>query len=141
MEPKPTANDSVVPPVVFFDGVCGLCNRFVNLVMRLDRNEKLRFAPLQGETAKETLPPLSDDASEWSIMYWDGEQVYSGTDANIAICRELGGMLSVFTILRIIPRGLREMMYRMVARTRYRLFGKMESCRVPSEGERVRFLP
>ena len=130
-----------VQPIVFFDGVCGLCNRLVNITLRMDRNKAIKFAPLQGETAQRMLPPLAEDALDWSMIYWDGERAYSETDASIELCRKLGGVLTLVTLCRWVPRWIRNPMYRMVARMRYRLFGKLESCRVPSEEERARFLP
>lgn len=128
-------------PILFFDGICGLCNRLVNIVLRLDRKQLIRFSPLQGETARAMLPPLPEDAREWSMVYWDGERVHTDSDANLVLCRDLGGVLSVLSVLRWIPRGVRDPVYRTLARTRYRWFGTLESCRVPSAEEEARFLP
>ena len=134
-------SDSDTHPILFFDGVCGLCNRLVTIVLRLDRKQWIRFSPLQGETARAMLPPLSEDAREWSIVFWDGECLYTESDAILALCRELGGVMKVLTVFRWIPHGVRDPIYRALARTRYRWFGTLDACRVPNEEEQARFLP
>lgn len=128
-------------PIVFFDGVCGLCNHLVNTVIRLDKKQEILFAPLQGETAHENLPPLCEDACDWSMVFWDGTRMHTESDANMALLREMGGVVSLLSVFRWIPRFLRDSVYRAVARTRYRWFGTLDSCRVPTAEEAARFLP
>ena len=132
---------SAIHPIIFFDGVCGLCNRLVNMVLRLDKKQSIYFATLQGETAREMLPPLPEDPREWSMVYWDGDVMHLESDATFTLYRELGGMLGALAVFRWIPRFVRNPVYRLVARMRYRWFGKEESCRVPTEEEQARFLP
>ena len=127
-------------PIVFFDGVCGLCNRLVDIVVRMDKEQVIRFAPIQGETARALLPALSEDAQEWSMFYLDGTELYSKSDAFLQVCRRLGGLWTVLSLARVVPRWLRDPVYCMVARHRYRWFGKRAVCRVPSVEERERFL-
>ena len=67
MDDKSQIQNGVNKPVIFFDGVCGMCNTFINLIIRIDRKQTFLFAPLQGSTARDLLPPLTDDAREWSI--------------------------------------------------------------------------
>ena len=138
-----TENSHKLPkqPVLFFDGVCGLCNHLVNMILRLDKQQAILFTPLQGELATATLPPMEDDARDWSMVFWNGEQLFEKSDATLELCRELGGLMKLFVVFRIVPKGLRDTIYMAVARTRYRWFGVKESCRVPSEEERARFLP
>ena len=128
-------------PVLFFDGVCGLCNHLVNITFRLDKQQAILFTPLQGELANATLPPMEDDARDWSMVFWNGEQLFVKSDATLELCRELGGLMKLFVVFRIVPEGLRDAIYMAFARTRYGWFGVKESCRVPSEEERARFLP
>jgi predicted DCC family thiol-disulfide oxidoreductase YuxK len=128
-------------PIVFFDGVCGLCNRSVDWLLTRDRRAVLRFAPLQGETARRMLGPLDDDPERWSMVLVDSTGQYWSSDAAIRIARHLGGRWAVIGYLLVIPRGLRDAVYGWVARNRYRLFGRRESCRLPSPAERSRFLP
>jgi predicted DCC family thiol-disulfide oxidoreductase YuxK len=127
-------------PIIFFDGVCGLCNRAVDALLQADRQAVFRFAPLQGETAKRLLPPLPEDPEDWSIVYLDERGVHRYSDASLEICRRLGGAWSLAALLRFVPRALRDPVYLWIARNRYRWFGKRDSCRVPTSDERARFL-
>lgn len=127
-------------PIIFFDGVCGMCNSFVDLILRLDRKQTFLFAPLQGETARELLPPLPKDAMEWSMIYLDEAGLHDESDASLEVYRRLGGLWRVLGFLRYVPRLIRNPVYRVIARNRYRWFGKKETCRIPSKEERERFL-
>lgn len=136
----PTANPAT--PIVFFDGVCVLCNGFVDWLLERDRAAVFRFASLQGETAnalRATNPelPLNLDA----IALWDGSQVMFKSRAVFAIARRLPPPWNWLGVLRFIPRFLSDWGYMLVARTRYALFGKSELCRVPTPAERGRILP
>ena len=128
-------------PIIFFDGVCGMCNRFVDVVLRADRRGVFRFAPLQGETARALLPPLSAAAEEWSVVYLDEHGLHDQGDAPLAVSRRLGETWRLLGILRMVPRPIRNAMYRVIARNRYRWFGRRPACRVPSAEDRERFLP
>ena len=128
-------------PVIFFDGVCGMCNRFVDIVLRADRRGVFAFAPLQGETARRLLPPLSGDPGEWSMLYLDERGLHDQSDASLEVYRRLGGMWRVPALARFVPRFLRTPVYQLIARNRYRIFGRRDACRVPTEEERARFLP
>lgn len=125
--------------IVFFDGVCGFCNRSVDALMRLDEDEVLRFAPLQGETAKSVLPPERRERLD-TICFFDGERVYTKTRALLEIGRAIGGGLQLFYPLVALPERLRDRVYDWVAERRYRWFGRSESCRMPSPEERRLFL-
>lgn len=128
-------------PIVFFDGVCGLCNSAVDWLLRVDRRGELKFAPIQGETAQRMLPPFGDEPEAWSIYYVGPEGIKTHSNAAIAIARRLGGAWSALAWVAIIPRPLRDLVYRFIARNRYRWFGKLDTCRLPSPEERARFLP
>lgn len=128
-------------PIIFFDGVCGMCNTFVNLALKIDRREIFMFAPLQGTTAREMLPPLSDDPTEWSMIYLDERGTHDQLDASLEVYRRLGGIWTILSWLRFVPRAIRTPMYRILARNRYRWFGKKDVCRIPTADERRRFLP
>lgn len=128
-------------PVVFFDGVCGLCNSWVDWVLRADRAARFRFAPLQGETARARLP-ADDVASLGSMVLADGDRVLRHSTAVATILWRLGGLCALAgALLFLVPRPLRDLGYRIVAANRYRWFGKKESCRMPTPAERARFLP
>ncbi len=128
-------------PIIFFDGVCAMCNRFVDLILRADGREVFRFAPLQGETARALLPPLGGDPREWSMVYLDERGIHDQSDASLEVYRRLGGAWWLLGLLRFVPRFIRNPAYRLVARNRYRWFGRRDSCRLPSAEEKARFLP
>ncbi len=134
--------DSPQKPVVFFDGVCAMCNGLVNFLLKADRQQRLLFAPLQGPTAQQLLPPLSDKSAEWSMLYVDADGVRDKSDAALAVGRQLGGIWSLLSMLaRLVPRFIRDAVYRFIARNRYSWFGKKDACRIPTPEERERFLP
>lgn len=128
-------------PVIFFDGVCGLCNGFVDFVLKKDREKKFFFSPLQGETAAEILPKNSENFREWDIVYADEEGIHRASDATLKIFDRMGGLWSAAGVLIYIPKSARDFIYRYVAANRYKWFGKADICRVPAENEADRFLP
>lgn len=128
-------------PIIFFDGVCGLCNRFVDFVIRRDKRHHFRFAPLQGETARARLS--SADVSELStVVLLDEAGAHRRSKAVVRILCGLSvrWKLAGF-LLAMVPRPLRDLGYKLVARSRYSLFGRKETCRLPTASERSRFLP
>ncbi len=133
--------------VVFFDGVCGLCNRFVDFVLSRDRRNAIRFAPLQGETAGRVV------SGEWrvasggqnpitTIVWLDSSSCeFVRSAAAVRVLWRLGGIWWLIGwLLWLIPRPLRDVGYRIISANRYRWFGKKETCRLPSPAERERFL-
>lgn len=128
-------------PIVFFDGVCGLCNASVDFFMRRDGSGALRFAPLQGETAAARLED-QDRQSLNSMVFVTGDQSYRRSSAVVRILRQMGGVWSAAGILLwLIPKPIRDLGYWVVASLRYRLFGRKETCRMPTPEERGRLLP
>ncbi len=137
-EPDPSPS-SARQTVVFFDGVCGLCNRYVDFLLRIDAGGKLRFAPLQGQNAADKFGRAEGGRLDSIALYDDG-RILEKSDAVIRIFEILGGVWRVFTLLGLIPKSLRDRIYEWTARNRYRVFGKRETCRLPAEEERSRFL-
>jgi predicted DCC family thiol-disulfide oxidoreductase YuxK len=132
---------SATPTIVYFDGVCGFCNRTVDRLLRLDRESRLRFAPLQGETARANLA-AEDVANLDSLVVTQNGRTYKRSAAAVRVLWEMGGLSQVLGwLLWLIPLPIRDLGYRLIARVRYRLFGKLESCRLPQQGEAERFLP
>ncbi|RMG35272.1 MAG: DUF393 domain-containing protein [Planctomycetota bacterium] len=132
---------SVAGPIVFFDGECGLCHRTVDFALRRDRNGRLWFAPLQGSTA-EALLPVETRRDLDSVVFWRNGCGYSRSAAVVALLWTLGGIWRVVAaVLWCVPRPLRDLGYRWVARNRFRWFGRREACRLPRPEERERFLP
>jgi predicted DCC family thiol-disulfide oxidoreductase YuxK len=126
---------------VYFDGYCGLCDRFVRFVVARDRRGRYRFAPLQGTTARNRLPESPDPAALTTVVLEDGGRFRVRSDAALAVLAGLGGLWRLAALLRIIPRPLRDAVYDWIARHRFRWFGRREQCRVPGPDERERFLP
>jgi len=135
-------------PVLLFDGECGLCNRFVRLLLRLDRSQVLRFAALQSPVAQSFLRdhglPIADFDSLVLVPDWghrEGPRFHLRTDALVAAFRAIGGFSgSVLALIRIIPIPWRDAAYRLVARTRFRIFGKWKACPLPNPEWKTRFL-
>lgn len=126
--------------LVLFDGVCGLCNRWVAFLLKHDRHARFRFATIQGETGTRLLPGESADPS--SVVLVDRDGTWRHSTAIVRMLRGLGGAWSLWgTLLRLVPRPVRDAGYRFVARHRYRWFGRKETCRLPTPEERARFLP
>lgn len=129
------------PPVVFYDGVCGLCNRWIDFLFRHDRLRRLKFAPLQGTTASQTLPGGARMNPD-SVVLWEPAGVYEKSDAVWRIlCALPFPWPCCGWAIRLVPRFLRNWGYELIAKRRYRWFGKMESCRLPNSEERAQFLP
>lgn len=137
-------------PIVYYDGLCGLCDWFVRFVVARDGLARYRFAPLQGETARLRLGDavplealrtviLEEDPALRTTGTAEGLRVRS--DAAIAIVAGLSHGWGLVNVFRVVPRALRDWIYDVIARRRYRWFGKREECRVPAPAERERFLP
>nr|WP_199045203.1 thiol-disulfide oxidoreductase DCC family protein [Dyella sp. ASV24] len=129
-------------PVIVFDGVCVLCSRWVDFILRHDRNGRFRLAAMQGQHGRSLLVAhgLSPD-DPVSFLLVDQGLGYSDTDAIARVLGQLGGRWRwTGGLLRVIPRPLRDRGYRWVARHRYRLFGRREQCRLPEAAEAWRFI-
>ncbi len=135
------SSSSPPPPIVFFDGVCNLCNGFVDFLLSIDPDGDIMFASLQGDTAENLLDGLPDDESRWSVVYLDEEGRYVESEATLRILQRIGGCWTLLGMLRWIPRFIRDPLYRLIARYRYSMFGKRDRCRVPTPDEEERFLP
>jgi predicted DCC family thiol-disulfide oxidoreductase YuxK len=128
-------------PILLFDGVCNFCNGSVNFVIDHDRTGRFRFASLQSESGRALLRAhgLSDLPLSTMVLI-DAGKAYTGSDGVLRTARCLGGPFRLLWAFELVPRALRDPLYRAVARRRYRLFGKSEQCRVPAPDIRARFL-
>lgn len=129
--------------IVFFDGYCNLCNGFVDWLVRRDSQGQLKFASLQGETAKEKLDAslVSEGSDVNTMVYLRENDLYQKSTAVLFIVGDLGGFWRLAKMLFIFPRFLRDLIYDFVAKHRYKIFGKRETCRLPTPEEKARFLP
>lgn len=133
-------SDSDSNPILFFDGVCGLCNSVVDWVLRNDRRGIVLFSPLQGETAQQRLPDGDRERLD-TVVFIEGDRITRRSTAIVRLLSHLGGVWTVLAwLLWLIPWPLRDVGYRGVSKLRYRLFGKKETCRLPTPDERARFL-
>ncbi len=128
-------------PLVLFDGVCNLCNRSVNFILDHDRHKRFHFAALQSDAGQAVLRHfgLRTDDFDTAVLVEHG-RAYTKSSAALRIARNLGGWWSLLALLLTIPPLLRDAAYDLLARNRYRWFGKAESCRVPTPEIRDRFL-
>lgn len=135
------ASSAPTGPIVFFDGVCGLCNESVDRLVKWDRHAVFKLAPLQGETARQWLSP-SDTQQLGSVVLIADGRTFRKSAAVVRILCRLGTFGRIAGVLLwLIPRPIRDLGYVIVARNRYRWFGKKETCRLPTAEERTRFLP
>jgi predicted DCC family thiol-disulfide oxidoreductase YuxK len=129
-------------PILFYDGVCGLCDRLVQFVLRRDRRARFRFATLQGVAAAQTLARFGKDPAELDTVYvlTDDGRLLHKARAIFFILNQLGLPWSLVGIFGVLPTVVIDWFYDRVAKNRYRMFGKRESCMLPSGDERARFL-
>jgi predicted DCC family thiol-disulfide oxidoreductase YuxK len=128
-------------PIVLFDGVCNLCSGSVQFILRRDPGARFRFASLQSPAGQELLARFGIDGQGIdSVIVIEGDRWFKESDAALRIARHLGGLWRLLTVFRLIPRPLRDRLYRFIARNRYRWFGKQETCWLPTPELRGRFL-
>ncbi|MBA3827634.1 MAG: DUF393 domain-containing protein [Taibaiella sp.] len=129
-------------PVLFFDGVCNFCNTLVQLVLKHDKKQQFLFAPLQSPLGKEVLskmPGSNKGGNESAVLYYKG-QYYTKGNVALKIASLLGGWWKLTGIGYLLPLPLRNRVYDIVARNRYKWFGKRDSCMVPAADVKSRFL-
>lgn len=111
--------------IVLFDGICNLCNASVRFISRHDKDNKIQFASLQSEMANQLLSKLAiDNKNRDSIIFISDEKVFFKSNAAIEIAKLLNGFPRYLQYFRFIPRPIRDFVYGLIAKNRYRLFGK-----------------
>lgn len=127
--------------IIFFDGVCSLCNGFVDFLIRHDSHRHFHFASLQGSTAQAFLDPKLQKEMK-SVLLLDGSQIFNQSQAVKEIFLLLPAPWKLIGLfLRFIPASLSDLIYVWVAKNRYQFFGKKETCRIPQKHEIDYFLP
>lgn len=128
-------------PVIVFDAMCVLCSANAQFVLRHDRRGHFRLASMQGEAGAALYRRFGiDPADPETLIVVEGDHALRDSDAVLAIWRGLGWPWRAAGLLRLVPRQLRDPFYRRVARNRYRLFGKRQTCWVPTLAQRERIL-
>lgn len=129
-------------PVLYFDGVCNLCNGAVQFVIRHDRSGKIRFASLQSDAGAAAIRKVEARFGRRpdSLLFEVGDKIWIESDAALQLARYLDGGWKTLSWLRLFPRFLRDAVYRLVARNRYRMFGKKDACMIPTPQLKERFI-
>ena len=128
--------------IIVFDGVCILCNSFVQFILKKDRTKQFYFATAQSDFVRDKVESLQMKVNPMdSVIYFKYGKILTESSAVLGILSDLGGIWTLISILRLIPPFIRNAMYRFCARRRYHVFGMLETCMVPSSDWKNRFLP
>jgi predicted DCC family thiol-disulfide oxidoreductase YuxK len=130
----------VAESVILFDGVCNLCNASVQFVIQRDPQAHFAFAPLGSDAANELLRGRRATITSDSIILVEKDAIYDQSTAALRIARRLSGGWSLTSAFLVVPRVLRDAVYRLIARNRYRWFGRRDACMIPTPELRARFL-
>ena len=128
--------------IILFDGLCNLCDASIQYIIKHDSRDVFRFAALQSEVGQKILQHIGMDAKHIDsiVLYEPGVAYFYKSAAAIEIAKELGGIFTMATLFRILPKMLRDRMYDHVARNRYKWYGKKESCVIPTPELQAKFL-
>ncbi len=127
--------------IILFDGVCNFCNGSVNFIIENDTKDHFKFAPLQSEIAQELLKKHNIDKNRTdSVVLIENDKAYTYSTAALKIARNLDGAYSMLYNLIIVPKFIRDFVYKTFAKYRYKLFGKKDVCMMPTTEFRRKFL-
>jgi len=132
--------------IVLYDGVCGLCNRLNQFLLKRDHHDRLRFASLQSDLARKILERYDADPTDLDTVYVVenyekvDERLLRRSDAILRALGALGGIWKISWLGKIVPRPIRDVFYTLVATNRYRVFGKYEVCMMPDPKYQKKFL-
>jgi predicted DCC family thiol-disulfide oxidoreductase YuxK len=124
-------------PIIFYDGLCGLCDRSVQYIIRYDTKKKFRFAALQSNFAANILgeKKLTD-----SFILFENGIISERSTAALKVCKILGRNIGLLYIFILIPKKLRDSIYNWIARNRYKWFGKFDACKIPTSEQKELFI-
>lgn len=127
--------------VILFDGVCNLCNGSINFIIKRERKDKFRFVSIQSNEGEKIINHFGlSSISESTMILIEGSKVYTKSTAALIIAKNLSGLWPLLYIFIIIPKPIRDFAYGIVARNRYSWFGKRESCMIPTDELKRKFL-
>ncbi len=132
--------------LILYDGTCGLCNRVVRFLLKRDGHDRLRFAALQSAIGREVLARNNRRDSDLETVLLvrncggPAEELLARSEAAVSATQALGGIWRLAGVFYVLPRGVRDAAYNFIARRRYRMFGKFDSCPVPDPAVRHKFL-
>jgi predicted DCC family thiol-disulfide oxidoreductase YuxK len=135
---------SETAPVLLYDGVCGFCNKSVQMILDHDRRGEMRFAALQSEYGRAVVSRHPELEGVDSVIFVEGgpggERVHTRSEAALRVAAYLGGAWKIFLAARVVPAPARDFFYNLFARYRYRFFGKYDTCMLPPPEVRSRFI-
>lgn len=127
--------------IILFDGVCNFCNYWVNFLITRDNKDKFRFAALQSDTGQALIAKFNLQKFEFdTIILIQGEEYFTKSTAALKIIKNIKGGIKILYPFIILPKKPRDIIYDLIAKNRYTLFGKKDVCRIPTEQERKKFL-
>ena len=113
--------------IIYFDGICGLCNSFVKLLLKVDSD--LKFATLQGKTGQKLLNKMNFSNSDFdTVIFQKNNQIYTKSTAFFEIFKTIGGFWKILLIFSILPISITDKLYRYIALKRFKIFGKLDQC-------------
>lgn len=124
-------------PIIFYDGLCGLCDRSVKFIIKYDQEKKFRFAALQSDFAKQI---LGDDANADTFILFEKGKIITRSTAALRVCKILSGKLSFLYIFILVPAFIRDAFYDLIARNRYKWFGHFDKCKIPTPEQKELFI-
>ena len=128
-------------PIILFDGICNLCNRSVQFIIKPDKEKVYRFAAFQSKAGQKLLQQYNLPLKQYSsFLLIENNKAYSQSTAALKVAKNLSGLVKLAVVFNIVPAGIRNIVYNFVARNRYQWFGKKESCMVPTQDLKARFL-
>ena len=128
--------------IVLFDGVCNLCDASVQFILKKDKKDVFRFVALQSDLGKEIIQYLGIDTTKTDsiILYEPGTAYHYKSQAALTIASELGGIIGLLSVFKLLPSGLSDGVYDYIAKNRYKWYGKKESCMIPTAETKAKFL-
>lgn len=127
--------------VILFDGVCNFCNSSVNFIIRHDKKDYFRFTPLQSEIGMKISEKYNLDSGNLkSVILVDKGKIYTKTTAALRIAKQLSGAWPVLYVFIIVPPPIRDVVYNIIAKYRYKWWGEREACMIPTQEIRKKFL-
>lgn len=129
-----------MPRVILFDGECNFCDASVQFIIRRDPKGRFKFASLQSEAGRTLLQQCGVPEQIDSFVYLEDRRYYTKSSAALRVCKQLKGLWKLAYALLLVPKPIRDGVYDIIARNRYRWFGKKDSCMLPSPEMRERFI-
>ncbi len=127
--------------ILLFDGVCNFCDASVQFIMQRDSKKLFRYAAIQSDIGQQLLKHYKLPTDQIStVVLIENDHIWTHSDAGLRVAKQLGGAWPLAYVFWYIPRFIRDAIYRLLARNRYRWFGQKDACRIPTPNERAMFL-